>query len=82
MNKEFNVFESIILFVVMMGFWFGLPLSVYLFFVYTNNLIFDFWQPLLLLVWLVVCLYKTINAIKDPFDMEETPKLITKITSK
>lgn len=79
MNKEFNVFESFILFIVMMGFWFGLPLSCYLLFLNTNYLIFSLWQPFILLLWFVICLYKTFHSIKDPYDMEKTPKIIKRV---
>lgn len=68
--------RNVALFTVLMLFWFGIPLAAYMFFMSINQFTFAYWQPLLLIVWLVFCVYKTVITIKENYTH---PRLISEI---
>lgn len=69
--------QNIALFIIIMGFWFGLPVSVYLLFIGINDFTYTFLPLVILLTWFVFCVHKTIRVIRDPYEGWNYPKLIT-----
>lgn len=76
MKNEFNLFKTISLFIFLMGFWFGIPLIIYISFIYINYINFYVWQAIILFFWLLICIYNIINAIKDPYNHRKMYRII------